>query len=208
MSLRQEQPVVACMLGERPLGFMSRACRLVGDQLSIRRGQHQPAPKVAQVVGEHAQLQQDFVRPEPMTRQSRPACRLLPLLDPLLGGPALVVEPHNGAIRKREIRHDEPDAAREQLANVVFDFRHDPSQVCPTPGLVREALVSDEWLAAGSARKPNGGERNQGWIAKTEGGGGVFCGLAGPRRFYFTVDMERTRRQRPSVACIGSTRLT
>jgi hypothetical protein len=50
--------------------------------------------------------------------------RLLSLFDPLLLGTALVVEPHDGAIGERQIRHDEADA-REQLADVVFDFRYD-----------------------------------------------------------------------------------
>ena len=51
---------------------------------------------------------------------------LLALLDPLLGGPALVVEMHDGLIGEREIRHDEAHA-REQLADVMLDFCHDPS---------------------------------------------------------------------------------
>jgi hypothetical protein len=50
--------------------------------------------------------------------------RRLLSLNPLLLGTALVVEPHDGAIGERQIRHDEADA-REQLADVVFDFRYD-----------------------------------------------------------------------------------
>ena len=49
-------------------------------------------------------------------------CRLLSLL--LLGRASLVVEPHDGAIWKREICHDEADAW-EQFADAVLDFRHD-----------------------------------------------------------------------------------
>jgi hypothetical protein len=36
--------------------------------------------------------------------------RLLALLDPLLGGAALVVKPDDGTIGEREIRDDESDA--------------------------------------------------------------------------------------------------
>src|ERR1700676_4822363 len=75
--------------------------------------QHESPPQVAEVVREHLQLRPDFVRPEPMTRESRPVRRLLPLLDPLLGGAPLVIEPYDGTIGQREIRHDEADG-REQ----------------------------------------------------------------------------------------------
>ena len=52
--------------------------------------------------------------------------RLLAFLDLLLRRPALVVKPHDGTILERKIRQNEADA-REQLADVVLDFRHDPS---------------------------------------------------------------------------------
>jgi hypothetical protein len=39
----------------------------------------------------------------------------------LLGGPALVVKPHDGAIGQWEIRDDEADT-REQLVDVALDF--------------------------------------------------------------------------------------
>jgi hypothetical protein len=73
-------------------------------------GEHEPSPEVAEVVGQHAQLESDFVAPKPVTRQSRPVRRLLAFLDLLLGGAALVVEAHDGTTRELEIRHDEPDA--------------------------------------------------------------------------------------------------
>ena len=62
----------------------------------------------------------------------------LPSLIQLLGGAALVVEPHDGAIVDREIRHDEADA-REQLADVVLDLCHDPPGRGPAVRLVLEA---------------------------------------------------------------------
>jgi hypothetical protein len=42
---------------------------------------------------------------------------LLAFLDPLLGGAALLVKPHDSTIGELEIRDDEPDA-REMLADV------------------------------------------------------------------------------------------
>jgi hypothetical protein len=61
-----------------------------------------------------------------MTRHSRPVRRPLTFLDPLFRGAALVVEPHDRAAGEGKIRDDEADA-REQLAGVMLDFRHDPS---------------------------------------------------------------------------------
>jgi hypothetical protein len=48
----------------------------------------------------------------------------------LLGRAPLVVEPDDGPIGESEICHDEADA-REQLADVMLDFRHDPSRRGP-----------------------------------------------------------------------------
>ena len=61
--------------------------------------------------------------------------------------PALVVRPHDGAIREREIRHDEADA-RKQLVDVTLDFR-EPSRRGPAVRLILEALVAGERRAAG-----------------------------------------------------------
>lgn len=66
--------------------------------------QYQPPPQIAEVVGQHAQLRPDLVPPEPMTGEPRPMRRLLTFLDPLLGGPALVVKPHDGATGEVEVR--------------------------------------------------------------------------------------------------------
>jgi hypothetical protein len=74
--------------------------------------------------------------------------RLLAFLDPLLRRPALVVEPHDGAIGELEIRHDEADA-REQLAVMMLDFRDYPPRLRPIPHLIRKAVVPNERLAAG-----------------------------------------------------------
>src|SRR5206468_133863 len=52
-----------------------------------------------------------------------------------------------------EIGHDDADA-REQLANVVLDFGHDPSRRGPAVRLIVEALVPDERRATGPTRRP------------------------------------------------------
>jgi len=86
-----------------------------------------------------------------MTRQPRPVRRLLPLLDPLLGGAPLVKEAHDRAIGEQEIRDDEAHA-REQLADVVLDLRHNPSGRRPGVRLILNTLVADERLEARPSR--------------------------------------------------------
>src|SRR5450759_300501 len=115
VALGQQQPAIACVRHQPPAG-LDEALLQAGQRPALYAPwQHPPPPQVAPVVGEHAQLQPDLVRPEPVTRQPRPMRGLLAFLDSLLGGPALVVEPHDRAIRDLEIGHDEADA-REQLA--------------------------------------------------------------------------------------------
>ena len=72
---------------------------------------------------------------------------LLAFLDPLLRRPARIVKPHDGTILAREIRDDEADA-REQLADVVLDFCHDPSGRGPAVRLIAETRVPDQWRGA------------------------------------------------------------
>ena len=94
----------------------------------------------------------DLVRAEPVTRQSCPVRRLLAFLDPLLGGPALVVKRHDRAIRELEIGHDEADA-RKQFADAVLDFRHDPSGRGPALRLIPDTRVPNQRLVARSSRR-------------------------------------------------------
>ena len=77
---------------------------------------------------------------------------LLAFLDPLLGGPALVVKPHDGTIGEREIRDDRADT-REQLTYMVLDFRHDPSGRAPALRLIPDIVVPDQRLVARSSRQ-------------------------------------------------------
>src|ERR1039458_7455211 len=52
-----------------------------------------------------------------MARETRHLHRLLPLLDPLLRRPALVVKPHHCPARGLQVGHDEPHS-REQLSGM------------------------------------------------------------------------------------------
>src|ERR1039457_258083 len=82
-----------------------------------------------------------------MTTQSRHLYRLLPLFDPLLCRPALVVEAHYRPARCLQVGDDESDSG-EQLSKVELHFRHDPSRCLPARGLVEEALVPYHGLVA------------------------------------------------------------
>jgi hypothetical protein len=77
--------------------------------------------------------------------------RLLPLFDPLFRGAALVVEPHDGAIGEREIRHDEADAAGTARRRGV---RLSPRPVWAWSSSPpdTEAFVPNERLEAGPSR--------------------------------------------------------
>ena len=72
-----------------------------------------------------------FVRLEPMTTQPGRLHRLLAFLDPLLGGPTLIVEPYHRPARQRQVRYDEAYLA-EQFPKVEFHLRHDPPRFAPT----------------------------------------------------------------------------
>ena len=75
---------------------------------------------------------------------------LLAFLDPLLGGAALVGEANDRSAGKRQVRHHEPDA-REQLASMVLDFRHDPARRGPAVRLILKTLVPDDRLVTGAS---------------------------------------------------------
>ena len=86
MPLRKQQPIISRVLHEP-------SARLHQPMLQARQRpafdslrQPQPPPEITQVVGQHAELQADFVRPEAMARQPCPVRRLFAFFDPLLGG--------------------------------------------------------------------------------------------------------------------------
>ena len=84
--------------------------------------------------------------------------RLLAFLDPWLRRPALVVKPHDGTIREREIRHDEADARVLVQMDAAVDLR--PTEASSAARRAREdlqvardALVKDR-TAALNRQKP------------------------------------------------------
>ena len=60
--------------------------------------QDQPTQQIAEVIGDDAEQQADLVGPEAVTRKAGPMGGSFALLDPLLRGPALVVEADNSAV--------------------------------------------------------------------------------------------------------------
>src|SRR5450759_2435438 len=88
-----------------------------------------------------------------MTTQSRHLHRLLPLFDPLLCRPALVVKPHYRPARRFQVGHDESDSG-EQLPEMELHLRHYATRRLPTRGLVEKTLVPDHRLVARSSYGP------------------------------------------------------
>ena len=112
----------------RPPVFTNPCCRLVSDQLPIALGsanrRHRARPersrRVAEVISDHAKPQPHLVGPEAVAAKPRQRGRLLAFLDPLLCGPALVLEPDHRAASCDQIGHDEADP-RKELAKVELD---------------------------------------------------------------------------------------
>ena len=77
---------------EEPLLETRQGPALDGDR------QDQPTQQIAEVVGDHPELQADLVGPEAVAGEPGPVGGFLALLDPLLGRPALVVEADDRAI--------------------------------------------------------------------------------------------------------------
>jgi len=116
-------------------------------------GQVDAAQEGGQIVGQCVQLQPHLVVAEPSARQPRPAKGILALLDVLLGGAALVVEPHHPVWFHRQVGDDEADFG-EQLARMPFDLGDHPARLVPRRRLILEVLV--EALDLGLRRSPNG----------------------------------------------------
>lgn len=101
---------------------------MVSDHVSIRVRSTSRHHRLPRLYATTLSCKRTSFAREAVTRQSRPGRRLCAFLDPWLGRAPLVVGPHDGARGEREIRHGEADA-REQLADVVLDFRPNPSQL-------------------------------------------------------------------------------
>src|ERR1017187_1633254 len=153
MALCQHQPVVPCVL-DQSAARLHQPLLQTGQRpvLGLLR-QHQPPPEVSQVVGDEAQPEPHFIRPEPMATQPRHLHRLLAFLDPLLRRPPLVVEPHHRPAVRLQVGHDEPHT-REQFAKVELHLRHHAPRRLPTRRLVEKAFVPDHRLMAWASHWP------------------------------------------------------
>jgi len=107
-------------------------------------GQGEPAQEIAEVVGDDPEQEADLVGPEAVTGEARP------ILDPLLGGPALVVEADDGPVRPRERGNDKAHPW-EQFPEVMRDLGDHASRSVPGGGLIREAPIPDQRRVARSA---------------------------------------------------------
>ena len=121
MPLGQQQPVIPRVLDQPTAGLHQSVLQARQRPALDPVRQSEPSPQVAQVVGQHAQLQSHFVGPKTMARKPRPVCGLLAFFNPLLGRAALVVEAHHRPTRQRHVRHDKTDA-REQLTEMMLDL--------------------------------------------------------------------------------------
>jgi len=133
------------------------------DQLIAQRGQRpladpagqgQCAQEIANIICQGEQLQPHLVVPEVTTRQPRPRQRDLSLLDPLLGGPALVVKPNHVLGSPFQVGHDEADA-REQLVMMPFDLGHHSPRPPPTLGLIYETMIENPGLVGWPTDRPD-----------------------------------------------------
>ena len=151
LSASNSQESRACLTSRPPV--LTRRCwRLVNDQLSMRVGstsrrQRFPRLSASTLSGSLTSCARNRGHDR---RVQCAAC--LPSLIPLLRRSALVVKPHDGTILERKIRQNEADA-REQLADVVLDFRHDPSGRGPALRPIPETLVPDQRPVARSSRR-------------------------------------------------------
>ena len=81
------------------------------------------------------QLQPHFVVAELLARQPRPAKGILAFLDVLLGGAALIIEPHHPIRLHGQVGDDEADLWK-QLARVPFDLGDHTARLVPGCGLI------------------------------------------------------------------------
>jgi len=98
-----------------------------------RFGRGERAQEVAEIVGERVKLKADGVGGERAAREPSPSDRSLGLLDPLLAGPALVVEGD-------DVGDDEADA-RVKFARMPLDLGDDPTRLRPGSGLMGEVRI-------------------------------------------------------------------
>ena len=117
------------------------------------RRQREPLHEVEQVVGQDPELEADGVRLEPMAREPRPACRVLPLLDVLLCLSPAVVELDDPVGRGLRVRHDEPYAG-EQFPGVPLDLGHHPSVAIPSLRPIAKGRIAEDRLLRRTSHRP------------------------------------------------------
>ena len=109
------------------------------------RRQRQPSQKVTEVVRQREQLKPNLVVHEVVTREPRPAQRVLTFFDPLLRPAALVVEPEDAAARPHKVADHEASPGK-QLALMPLNLRDNPTRPVPATRLIREAVIQNHGL--------------------------------------------------------------
>ena len=107
-----------------------------------------------EVVGDDAEQEADLVGPEAVAREARPMSGGFALLDPLLRGPALVIEADDSPIRSGQGGNDESHP-REKSSEMMLDLGDHPSRPVPGGRLILEASILHQRGVAGSAVGPN-----------------------------------------------------
>ena len=118
--------------------------RPVFDRLERR----ERAQEIAKVVGQRKKLEPDGVGGERPARQPCPLDRAFTFFDPLLAGPALVVERHNPFGRARQVGDAD---ARIKLTGVPLDFGDHPAWFGPASRLIGEIGIEPTHLVGRSA---------------------------------------------------------
>jgi hypothetical protein len=98
----------------------------------------------------------DLVGPEPVTGEPGPVGGFLALLDPLLRGPALIVETDDGAVGPAE-RGDDKAHPRKEFPEMMLDLGDQASRPAPGRRVILEAAVADQRGMARSAAGPRRG---------------------------------------------------
>src|SRR5216683_6833744 len=92
MALRQQQPVVTCVLDQPSAGFHQSLLQAGKRPGGDPHRQHQPPAQIPEVVGDQTQPQPHLVGAKAVTGKPRQLHRLLALFNPLFRRAALVVE--------------------------------------------------------------------------------------------------------------------
>src|ERR1700757_3353862 len=101
-------------------------------------------------------LEADGVGGEGTARHPRPFDRALALFDPLLTGPALVVEGNDILGEPCHVRHDEADT-RIEFARMPFDLGDDAAWLRPASRLIGEVRIGTAYFVR---RSPNRARQN------------------------------------------------